>query len=319
MRVLILGAGGATRTEASLARAAAGLGHQARVIDALGWRRRLGAASGRLIRWQMERFAPELVICTRHAAAVGADRLPALLQGRPSAFWYFDAVTPLPSNATLLARSTDKSFATYGYQVEALRSAGAPEAHFLPQGFDPAIDAPAQSAPAAFHCDLSFVGSGQFARRRDVLRLLAGACRLQIRGPNWDQRSRELPVVGGPVQGSTFSRVVRGAAMSLGINALPEQGAERLGGTSNRLWRVLGAGGCFLGESVVGIEAFARQAEHALWYRTPSEAVELARAYLADPGQRSRIALAGRAHALERHTYAHRMARLLAGQGYTST
>ncbi len=319
MRLLILGAGGASRTEASLARAAVTLGHQARVVDALGWRRRLGPAGARVVRWQMDRFAPDLVLCTRHAVSAGSDRLPALLQQRPSAFWYFDAVTPLPPAASLLARCTDRSFATYGYQVEALRAAGAVEAHFLPQGFDPAIDAPARSAPAAFHCDVSFIGSGQYPRRREVLRLLAGTCRLQIRGPNWEQPSRELPVVGGPVRGATFARVVRGAALSLGINALAEQGAERLGGTSNRLWRVLGAGGCFLGESVPGIEAFARPGEHALWYRTPAEAVDLVRAYLNDPGSRGRIARAGRAHALARHTYAHRLARLLAGQGYIST
>lgn len=319
MRILILGAGGAYRTEASLARAAEALGHEARVMDALGWRRRLGGTSTRLIRWRVDRFMPDFILCTRHAAAVGADTLPVLLRGRGSAFWFFDAVTPLPPGAARLARVTERSFTTYGYQIDALRAAGAADVHFLPQGMDPALDTPAPSAPVGYRCDVSFVGSGQFPRRQEVLRELSGACRLQIRGPHWNGTGEDLPIAGGPVRGPEFCRVVRGAALSLGINALSQQGVERRGGTSNRLWRVLGAGGCFLGERVEGIEAFARHGEHALWYRSPGDAVALARHYLADPEARSRIGETGRRHALEQHTYAHRLAQLLAGQGYTST
>jgi spore maturation protein CgeB len=81
---------------------------------------------------------------------------------------------------------------------------------------------------------------------------------------------------------------------------------------------VLGAGGCYLGEYVGGMEGFARHGVHALWYRSPSEAIDLLAAALADPPMRARIADAGRAEALARHTYAHRLERLLAGQGYTS-
>jgi hypothetical protein len=318
MRILILGAGGAYRTEASLARAAEASGHEARVMDALGWRRRLGRTSARLIRWRVDRFAPDFVLCTRHAAAVGSDTLPVLLRGRRSAFWFFDAVRPLPPGAAQLARLTERSFTTYSYQMDALRTAGAADVHFLPQGMDPVLDTPAPAAPDTYRCDVSFVGSGQFPRRQEVLRELSAACRLQIRGPHWNGTSGDLPIAGGPVRGPEFSRVVRGAALSLGINALSEQGIERQGGTSNRLWRVLGAGGCFLGEWVDGVEAFARHGEHALWYQSPTDAVALARQYLLDPDARSRIGEAGRRHALERHTYAHRLARLLAGHGYTS-
>jgi spore maturation protein CgeB len=113
--------------------------------------------------------------------------------------------------------------------------------------------------------------------------------------------------------------VVRGAAISLGIDALPEQRREWLGGTSNRLWRVLGTGGLFLGERVGGIEAFARDGEHAVWYRDAEEAMERVTQLLADPDRRGRIAQAGRAHVLAQHTYRHRLSLLLAGRGYSST
>ena len=59
MRVLVLGAGGPFRTEASLTRALATLGHSATVVDALGWRRRLGPLAPPFIRWQVDRYEPD--------------------------------------------------------------------------------------------------------------------------------------------------------------------------------------------------------------------------------------------------------------------
>ena len=184
---------------------------------------------------------------------------------------------------------------------------------------DPGIDQPATEIPAPFRCDLSFLGSGQFPRRHAILSRFSHVGALQIRGPWWSGAPAALPVVGGSVRGAAVAQVVGGAGLSLGINALPPDPGERDGGTSNRLWRVLGAGGCFLGEQVPGVERFAVPGQHALWYTRVDEGVALARRYLADPGARQRIAEAGRAHALARHTYAHRLALLLASQGYTST
>ena len=319
MRILILGASGAHRTEASLARAAAALGHSARVLDALGWRRRLGALAPGFLRWRADRFEPDYVLCTRHAIATGEVTLGRILARCDSAFWYFDAAAPLPGQVVALGRLTGRVFVTYGYQVDAFLKAGVSDVHFLPQGMDPEVDRPAAICPPEYLCDISFVGSGDYPRRHDVLRAVARAGRMQIRGPGWEGAPPDLPVAGGRVRGAELGRVVRGAAISLGVDALPAQRAERLGGTSNRLWRVLGAGGLFLGEHVPGAEAFAADGQHAVWYRTPAEAAALTGRLLTDPGLRDRIAEAGRAHALAKHTYRHRLELLLAGQGYTST
>lgn len=317
MRILIVGAGGRHRTEQSLLRAARSLGHTARLLDA-PWHRRAGPIGLRLAAWRLARFEPDFVLCTRHAIALGDATLRPALQHRRSAFWYFDAVSPIPEPVRLLASLTGMTFATYGFQVEAFRALGG-VSHFLPQGADPATDHPAIRAPGAWRCDVSFVGSGQYPRRQQVLRPVAARFRLQIRGPRWESATPDLPVAGGPVRPAGFRSAVAGALVSLGINALESQSAERLGGTSNRLWRVLACGGCYLGEHVSGIERFATHGEHALWYRSTEEAVALAGRALAEPELRSRLAEAGRRHVLAHHTYAHRIPLLLAGQGYTST
>ena len=196
MRLLILGAGGRHRTEAALARAAHQLGHEARVIDALGLRRSLGPLAPRVIRWLVQRAEPELILCTRHAISAGESTLATLLRARRSAFWYFDALAPLPRRVVALATMVLEVYATYGFQTAAFRRAGI-EAQFLPQGVDPGIDQPATEIRAPFRCDLSFLGSGQFPRRHEILRRFSDAGTLQIRGPSWSGAPSALPVVGG--------------------------------------------------------------------------------------------------------------------------
>jgi len=203
----------------------------------------------------IEILNPDLVLCTRHAASAGLDHLPAVFRGRRSVFWYFDAPSPLPEPVARLALLVDQAFATYGYQRDAFLALGARGAQFLPQGADPVLDTPAESAPAGWQCELSFVGSGQYPRRHAILAAFGAACHLQVRGPQWDNVPEGVPVVGGPVRGREFARAVRGAAVSLGVDALEAQRQERMGGTSNRIWRVLACGGVFLGEAVEEWEA----------------------------------------------------------------
>jgi spore maturation protein CgeB len=117
------------------------------------------------------------------------------------------------------------------------------------------------------------------------------------------------------VRGVRFAQTVRGAAISLGASAVAEQDQDRAS-ASNRMWKVLGCGGFFLGAYVEGIEALAEDHRHCVWYRDVPHAVALVRDFLAAPDERARIAAAGRAHALANHTYAHRLEMLLDGRAY---
>jgi len=56
---------------------------------------------------------------------------------------------------------------------------------------------------------------------------------------------------------------------------------------------------------------------HCAWYRNLEHGIAQVRHYLDRPEERARIAEAGRRHALEHHTYAHRVRLLLEGRGYT--
>jgi hypothetical protein len=315
MRIAVLGAGGRYRTEASIARACRSLGHAVRIVDAIGWSRHLGGFARPICRRAVETFEPDLVLLTARSAVLGRDTLEDIGKRRTTFFWHFDPQRPPTDDAVMLARIARATFTTYLPLTEEFTRLGAAETHFLPQGVDPDLDRPAGRVPDRYRCEVAFIGSGQYPMRHEVLRSVARTARLQIRGPGWNAGPTDLPIAGGRILGQDFARAVGGAAIVLGLNALPEQ-AETRASASNRMWKVLGCGGFYLGPWVPGIDRFARDGEHCAWFRNVGHAVELIGHYLADAGARKRIALAGRHHALTEHTYAHRLALLLAGQGY---
>jgi glycosyl transferase family 1/uncharacterized protein DUF3880 len=314
MRIVVLGAGGVRKTETSIVRAARSLGHDCRLVNTVGWLRFGGPLSARIVRFLTDAFDPDFLILTRHAIDLGERSLSKLLGGRAAAFWYFDLEPK--EKVVRLGRLVRRMFVTYYEQVGIYRAAGVEQVEFLPQGVDPEADEPADSAPEHYECETSFVGSGQSSYRHTVLRAVAAVSRLQIRGPGWEGAPSDLPVAGGPVYGKRLAQVIKAAAISLGASSYPAQDAERFS-ASNRMWKILGCGGFYLGRYVNGIEAFAVHGQHCAWYRDPDQAAELTRHYLDHPDDRARIARAGRAHALAHHTYAHRLALLLQGKGYS--
>jgi spore maturation protein CgeB len=316
MRIVVLGAGGDHKTEASIVRAARALGHQCRLVNTVSWRRYAGSWSARWVRYLSDSFEPDFLLITRHAMELGEDTVQRILRGRTSVFWYFDYE---PKEKVLaLGRLTGRMYVTCLGQVEGYRRAGIDLVRFLPQGVDPERDRPARTAPSDYQCDASFVGSGTAQHRYPVLRAVAAAVRLQIRGPGWSHAPDDLPVMGGPVHGRRLAQVIRGAAVSLGINAHPAQDREPFS-VSNRIWKVMGCAGFYLGRRVEGSENFAIGGQHCAWYSTAGEAAELVHHYLASPEERTRIAQAGHAHALSHHTYAHRLKLLLADEEYPLT
>jgi hypothetical protein len=299
----------------AIVRAARSLGHPCRLVDVPGWRRRLGGLADALVGRLAEGFRPDAVVFTRHAHHLEPDQIRELSVGRAAGVWYFD-YAPTPETELIeLARAAGRLFVTCRSQLEAYRAAGIPEVHFLPQAVDPAYDSPASRVPARYRCDMSFVGSGQYPHRHDLLRRLSAVGKLQVRGPGWEGVG-DLPIAGGPVWGKSFARVVAGAAISIGAHAVAEQ-KDLAACDSSRIWKVLGCGGFYLGAWQPGSDDFSRNGEHCAWYRGADEAVALAERYLASPAERAAIAAAGREHALRHHTYAHRLRLLLEGRGHT--
>lgn len=294
------------------------LGHPCRLIDVVTWTQNLGRWAAPWLSRRVESFEPDALILGRHAALLGEERLRRLIRGRYSAFWYFDLRVPPLGDVVSLGRMVDAMFTTCLPQVQTYRSLGVPNVMHLPQGIDPELDRPAGWIPRHYRCEVAFVGTGSSEHRYTILRAVARSYDLQIRGPGWRAAPTDLPVVGGPVYGRAYARAVGGASISLGAHSLPDHGSQ-VASASNRMWKVMGCGGFYLGEWVDGIDTFCEDGVHCAWYQNPSDAVELVRHYLDYPDKRRQIAEAGRRNALEHHTYAHRVRLLLEGRGYPLT
>lgn len=310
-RIAIFGKRGDYRTEASMVRAARSLGHEVLFVDVSRWRA-LGPLGPALLRWRLDAFSADTVLMTRYAAELGEVHLRQLCRGRWSAVWYFDL--PVTPEILLLGRATQRVFTTYYDGVAEYLAKGVAEAYWLPQGMDPLIDAPASGWPKEYECDASFIGSGPFPHRWPVLQAVAKVCDLQVRGPGWEKAPADIPVKGGEIRGEEFARAASAARISLGASFSPQQAGARHS-ASNRMWKVLGCGGFYLGEYVEGIELLARGGEHCGWYRGAADAAAQARRWLDAPAELAKAAAAGRAHALAAHTYAHRVRLLLGGRG----
>jgi Glycosyl transferases group 1/DUF based on E. rectale Gene description (DUF3880) len=315
LRIAVVGAGRSHKNEAAIARAVRSLGHECRLYNVVTWTQNMGRLAAPWLTRRIEAFEPEALILGRHATRLGEDRLKRLIRGRYSTFWYFDLRIPPIQDVLTLSRMVDAMFTTYLPQVETYRSLGISNVFHLPQGMDPKLDRPARWIPGRYRCEVAFIGNGNSDHRQQVLRPIARTYDLQIRGPGWRNAPPELPVVGGAIYGRAYARAVGGAAVSLGASSLPAQ-VWQIASASNRMWKVMGCGGFYLGEWVGGMETFAQDGVHCAWFGTPEEAVERVRYYLDHPDERRSIAAAGRRHALAHHTYAHRVRLLLEGRGY---
>jgi spore maturation protein CgeB len=314
LRVAIIGAGRKHKNEAAIARAVRSLGHASRLVNAVTWSQNLGRFARPFLTRQVESFEPDVIILGRHATLLGEERLKRLIRGRYSAFWYFDLRIPPIQDVLTLGRMVDAMFVTYLPTLETYRSLGVSNVMHLPQGMDPEFDRPARRIPRRYHCEVAFIG-GNSPHRNTVLRAMARSYDLQIRGPGWRRAPPDLPISGGPIYGRAYAQAVGGAAVSLGAHSLAAM-ASQTASASNRMWKVMGCGGFYLGEWVDGIEVFGKGGVHCAWYRNLDEGIELVRHYLDHPDQRRLIVEAGRRHALEHHTYAHRVRLLLEGRGY---
>lgn len=266
-----------------------------------------------MIERQVRRFEPDLLLVTRHAVRLGAERLARLLPSFRSALWFFDTT---PQEGVLeLARLTGENYLTTAAQIATWEAHGLTNVQFLPQGVDADIDRPG-TPQSAYLTDVSFVGSGPYPYRWPLLQRIASTGhRFQIRGPGWEGAPADLPIAGGDVRGGQFADVVASATVSLGAHATPAQAAE-YASASNRMWKVMGCGGAYLGPWVPGIEHFARDGEHCAWYRSSDDAVARLDQLMSDPAECRAMAHRGRAHALAAHSYERRLALLVQGTGY---
>jgi GT2 family glycosyltransferase len=199
----------------------------------------------------------------------------------------------------------DRAFvASSPFAVRMARRAHTPVAA-LHQATDPGRFHPADGGPAH---ELLFVANSRNVRRQILDDLLPTEHELAVYGAGWTPRLLDPRYLAGTsIPNHELHRYYAAAAIVLSDHWSDMRDE---GFIANRLYDALASGGFVISDDVEGIEAEFDGA--VVTYRTRNELRELVDRWLADPDGRRERAERGRRAVLDRHTFAHRVAEILA-------
>lgn len=317
MRVLIVGRSRPSSAEMSVRKALSRAGHQVALVDD----RRVAQRAGRpfatsWLRGRARAFRPDRIVVGK-ARYVDPEVLAELCAGRGSVMWYHDLRIPPLEDIVARARVVDVLFVTAAGQIPDYEARGVRRAHFLPGALDAWREGPVEPAPE-LAADVAFIGAGYDAYRAEFLARVARRFRLRVWGPGWKPWARELDWAGGPARGEALARICASARVVLGVDPSFQVEAAVRGYASNRMWRVVGCGGFFLGHASPGMRELLADGEHCAWYDGEDHAFAQLDRYLADDAARRRIRAEGRAFVAAHHTFDQRIRNLLAGAPFVN-
>jgi hypothetical protein len=208
----------------------------------------------------------------------------------PTAWYAIDSHTGFSGHACI-ARLFDVTFVAHKQYVDRLWLEGAHQARWLPVAF------PAEllvKSPRERVWDIAFVGSvdkRKYPRRAELLAKLVRACGRAAVGP---ADPREM--------------IERYAAAKIVLNNSAHHDLNM------RYFEAMGSGAVLLTDAAIGsgVEELFEPGRHFVQYRDEQDLESQFAALLGDPERRAAIGAAAQAIVLERHTYDHRVADIVA-------
>ena len=279
----------------------------------------------RLLMAAVHTTKPDLIIVLK-----GESILPATLRAMKQELvtppiltvWYVDNPLRFDERDTywLVPRCAplyDRMFIFDLAYFDAMHKLGNRHITHLPCAFDPIRyrpEPPPLKRSAILNSTVCLVGTAN-NKRVALLQAMQDIPGIAVWGDGWGQYKQ------WPWGGSNID-AFRGGVLPAEQASLAYQSAKivlnshhpqtKRGGLNMRAFEVPACGAFQLMDYVPEMEALLQPGHDVAVYRTPQEAGTLARAYLADPEARQRIARQGHARVLAEHTYRHRMQTLLA-------
>jgi hypothetical protein len=178
--------------------------------------------------------------------------------------------------------------------------------HTLEQATDPDVFFPEHDA--AHERELVFVGNSRKVMRRILADLCPTDRDLAIWGGDWEGLVDPSYVAGTHLPNDQVRRAYSSAGLVLNDHW---DDMREHGFASNRLYDAVACGALVLSDHIEGLES--RFGGAVVTYRSPGELRDLIDHFLAHPEERAARGASGRARVLAHHTFAHRVAELLAG------
>lgn len=315
MRILVLGSARRWRIESCFARALERAGHRVLLLDDRRLARTIGrAATQRWVRWRADRFRPDFVLLSK-CLGLELETVRELVRDRANAMWYSDAQWFTHADvrddiAHIAAVARQAATLWLPAFVDEWRALGH-DARWLPFAGDRDI-APAPADPA-LAADVAFLGTGYDPERARFLVALSAHVGVRVWGLGWEQWRRQLAWAGKPVEGREFAAVCSSARLTLGITAGNAKGHPLY---TDRMFIVMLAGGCYLGEAGRDATRMLADGVHCVWYDSLDDCVTKAKTWLADEAGRRQLRARGERFVREHHTYDQRVGHFLSGAPY---
>ncbi len=270
-----------------------------------------------------ETFKPDLFL-----EAGGWNILPETLEslrymGIKTALWTIDA--PRFFEPIIEASPYYDFVFTGGSEAfEILKDRGVKNLYWLPFACDPDYHRPVELTDeerALYGSDVCFVGSGWediYPFRRELLESLVDF-NLGIWGPGWESVPDSSPlkrfVRGGETPPDEWVKIYSASRVVFQSHYRDPEGKIPCYQASPRVYEVLACGGFLVVDSQRDILRLFNPGEDLVVFKDKDELKEVVSYYLKNPGDARRIAEKGKEKVINRHTYRHRIRKILSVTG----
>jgi spore maturation protein CgeB len=256
-------------------------------------------------------FEPEILIATGMAPLTGSALRSLRAMGTTSVNYSTDD----PWNPTLRASwhlralpEYDMIFTTRRANISSFKDLGCREVHYLPFGYDEWLFFPRPRALEGPAPDVLFVGGADSDRVAFITEFLHTGPSVALVGGYWDRSHRMRPYALGQRAPEALCALTAAAKVNLCL----VRRANRDGHVM-RSFEIAALGGCMLAEDTSEHrEIFGEDGEAVVYFRSPQEAADRARALLTDPARRAQLSKAVEARiSAGAHTYQDRLRSIL--------
>ncbi|MCB2184824.1 MAG: glycosyltransferase [Deltaproteobacteria bacterium] len=267
---------------------------------------------------EAEVFQPHLCLALAQAPLDRQAIRDLASLGAITAFWFIEDYR-LMTYFQEVAASYDYFFHIQGEELEAELNRLGANHYYLPVAAHPPLHRPLALSPAeraAYGAPVGFMGCGYPNRKRFFSELVQEGFPLGVWGTDWPREGPLAAAWAEPrrrLDSGEVVKVYNACDIVLNLHSSVEATLEvgRADFVNPRTLEVPACGGFQLVDQVPQLGRFLEPGREVAVYTNRRELKETALHFLAHPGERAEMAQAARRKVLDRHTYYHRMERLL--------
>lgn len=191
--------------------------------------------------------------------------------------------------------------------------------YWMPFACDPDLHRPVELTDEEMNkygCDVSFVGSGGdlYLQRREILESLTDF-NPGIWGPGWESLPAGSPlkkfIRGGQTRPEEWVKIFSASKIVFHSHYNDPSGKVPCFQASPRVYEALACGALFVCDNQRDVLRLFNSGEHLIVFNSVQELKEIIDYYLKHPAEAKTIAEKGRKEAVEKHTYNHRIKKIL--------